>query len=151
MVSIRSEKRVRSEYSLFFTCDDIVLSHRLALQVWLGQLTAASTAGPQWGLSFTYDGFGNRTAQTLTKGSGPTSSLTINPANNRITSSGFTYDTNRNLTAMDASAIECCWGELNILWYRILQPILTSPALVCAKSDISAFVGRRCEQASNSR
>jgi RHS repeat-associated protein len=96
-------KGVRSEYSLFFTCDDIVLSHRLALQVWLGQLTADSTAGPQWGLSFTYDGFGNRTAQSVTKGSGPTVSLSINPASNRINSSGYTYDANGNLTAMPNS------------------------------------------------
>ena len=66
----------------------------------LGQLTAASTTGPDWGLSFTYDGFGNRTTQSVTKGSGPTVSLSINPANNRINSSGYTYDANGNLTAM---------------------------------------------------
>jgi len=66
----------------------------------LGQLTAASTAGPDWGLAFTYDGFGNRTNQSVTKGSGTTVSLSINPANNRITSSGYTYDANGNLTAM---------------------------------------------------
>jgi hypothetical protein len=62
----------------------------------LNQLIAASTAGLHWGLSFTYAGFGNRTAQTLT----PTSSLTINPANNRITSSGFTYEANGNLKTL---------------------------------------------------
>jgi RHS repeat-associated protein len=48
-------------------------------------------------------GFRNRTAQFLTKGSGPTVSLSINPANNRINSSGYTYDANGNLTAMPGS------------------------------------------------
>jgi len=69
----------------------------------LGELTAASTAGPDWGLAFTYDGFGNRTTQSVTKGSGPTVSLSINPANNRINSTGYTYDSNGNLTAMPGS------------------------------------------------
>ena len=68
----------------------------------LGQLTAASTTGPDWGLAFTYDGFGNRTTQSLTKGSRPTVSLSINAANNRINSSGYTYDANGNLTARPA-------------------------------------------------
>jgi RHS repeat-associated protein len=62
-------------------------------------LTAASTTGPDWGLSFTYDGFGNRTNQSVTKGSGPAVSLSINLATNRINSSGYTYDANGNLTA----------------------------------------------------
>ncbi len=70
----------------------------MALQVRLGHLTAASTSGPPWGLSLTYGGFGNRTNQSLTKGLGPTVSLSINPANNRINSSGYTYDANGNLS-----------------------------------------------------
>ena len=49
---------------------------------------AASTAGPDWGLAFTYAGFGNRTTQSVTKGSGPTVSLSINPATNRVNGSG---------------------------------------------------------------
>jgi len=36
----------------------------------LNRLTSAGTTGTDgWGLSFSYDGFGNRTAQTVTKGS----------------------------------------------------------------------------------
>ena len=54
-------------------------------------------------MSFTYDGFGNRTAQSVTKGSGPTVSLSINPANNRINSSGYTYNNSGDLTAMPGS------------------------------------------------
>ncbi len=65
----------------------------------LNRLITAVTTGPEWGLSFTYDGFGNKTQQTVTKGTGPQHSLTINPANNRITTAGFSYDSNGNLTA----------------------------------------------------
>jgi len=58
----------------------------------LGRLIAAATAGPQWGLSWTYDGFGNRLAQNVTKGSGPVVSLTVDPFTNRISTFGFSYD-----------------------------------------------------------
>jgi len=36
----------------------------------LNRLIQAVTTGPQYGLSWTYDGFGNMTAQQVTKGSG---------------------------------------------------------------------------------
>ena len=39
----------------------------------------------------------------MTKGSGPTVSLSINPANNQINSSGYSYDANGNLTAIPGS------------------------------------------------
>ena len=52
------------------------------------------------GLSFTYDGFGNRTAQTVTKGSGPSSSLSISLTTNRISSSGYSYNSNGNLKTL---------------------------------------------------
>ena len=42
----------------------------------LNRLITAATQGPQWGLSFSYDGFGNRLSQTVTKGSAPSNSLT---------------------------------------------------------------------------
>jgi len=58
---------------------------------------SAATTGPQWGLSFSYDGFGNRLSQTVTKGNGPTSSLTVDGATNRI--SGYGYDANGNTTS----------------------------------------------------
>jgi len=41
----------------------------------LGRLSAASTTGPEWGLSFGYDGFGNKVSQTVAKGSGPSMSV----------------------------------------------------------------------------
>ena len=36
----------------------------------LQRLSSASTTGPEWGLNFSYDGFGNKTAQTVTEGNG---------------------------------------------------------------------------------
>jgi RHS repeat-associated protein len=74
----------------------------------LRRLTAASTTGstnyPAWGLSFTYDRYGNRTAQTVTAGSAPSLSPIISTSTNRITSIGgvnFTYDANGNITKDD--------------------------------------------------
>jgi YD repeat-containing protein len=46
----------------------------------LGRLIASATTGPQWGLSWTYDGFGNRLAQNVTKGTAPVVSLSISAA-----------------------------------------------------------------------
>jgi RHS repeat-associated protein len=62
-------------------------------------VTSGSTQFPQWGLSWTYDRYGNRTAQSVTAGSGPSNSLTISATTNRITDTGFVYDENGNLTA----------------------------------------------------
>jgi RHS repeat-associated protein len=62
----------------------------------LGRLSTAKTSGSTlyvaWGLSFAFDRYGNRTAQNVTAGSGYSSQLTFNPANNQITSPAFTYD-----------------------------------------------------------
>jgi hypothetical protein len=44
----------------------------------LQRLISAVTTGPEWGLSFSYDGFGNRLNQSVTKGSAPTVSLNYN-------------------------------------------------------------------------
>jgi len=63
----------------------------------LGRLIAAATTGPQWGLSWTYDGFGNRLAQKVTKETAPVVSLSISAATNRSTTGGFAYDAAGNL------------------------------------------------------
>ncbi|MFN7995973.1 MAG: hypothetical protein U0Q18_20345 [Bryobacteraceae bacterium] len=64
----------------------------------LQRLSSAATTGPQWGLSFTYDGFGNRLSQAVTKGSAPTVYSTYDAATNRIT--GYTHDANGNVTRL---------------------------------------------------
>ena len=44
----------------------------------------ATAAGSGWGEAYTFDGFGNLNAKTVTSGSGPSLSLTTNPANNQM-------------------------------------------------------------------
>jgi RHS repeat-associated protein len=72
----------------------------------LGRLLTATTTGsaqyPLWGLSWTYDRYANRTAQTVTAGSGYSSSLIINPVNNEVTSPAFTYDAGGNVIKVPA-------------------------------------------------
>jgi RHS repeat-associated protein len=55
--------------------------------------TAGATSG-SWGQSYSYDGFGNLTGQTVTAGSAPSYSVTPDPATNRLGST----DANGNAT-----------------------------------------------------
>ncbi|PYU04374.1 MAG: hypothetical protein DMG33_14430, partial [Acidobacteria bacterium] len=76
----------------------------------LGRLSTALTTGSssysQWGLSWTYDRYGNRTAQTVTAGAGvPSNSVTIDPATNRITGAPYSYDLNGNMTNDGANSV----------------------------------------------
>jgi RHS repeat-associated protein len=72
----------------------------------IGRLAAASTPGstnyPAWGLSFTYDRYGNRTAQSIASGctgiTCPTNSLTVSNSTNQVTGTPYTYDANGNMT-----------------------------------------------------
>ena len=61
-------------------------------------VTTGSTNYPKWGLSWTYDRYGNRTSQTVTAGNAYANSVAVNPATNRITTNGYSYDANGNLT-----------------------------------------------------
>ncbi len=54
--------------------------------------------GDQSNFSYTYDRYGNRWAQTVTQGSGPQPNLSFDPATNRISSTGYSYDAAGNLT-----------------------------------------------------
>ena len=65
----------------------------------LQRLISAQTTGPEWGQSYGYDGFGNMTSQTVIRGTAPSLSINVNGANNRISSGGYSYDDNGNLTA----------------------------------------------------
>ncbi|MGH9745216.1 MAG: RHS repeat domain-containing protein [Candidatus Acidiferrales bacterium] len=60
--------------------------------------TTGSTGYPQWGLSFAYDPYGNRTSQTVTAGTAPSNSVAVSSTTNRITTSGYAYDANGNMT-----------------------------------------------------
>ncbi|HXM98107.1 MAG TPA: RHS repeat-associated core domain-containing protein [Candidatus Dormibacteraeota bacterium] len=73
--------------------------HRLSTAV-----TGGSTNYPKWGLSWTYDRYGNRIAQTVTAGSAYSSSLTADPNTNHVTAIGtssLSYDSSGNLTQDD--------------------------------------------------
>jgi RHS repeat-associated protein len=61
-------------------------------------VTTGSTNYPKWGLSFTYDRYGNRTAQTVTAGTAPSNSVVVSATTNHITTSGYAYDLNGNMT-----------------------------------------------------
>ena len=65
----------------------------------LGRLSSATTAatGPQWGESYTYDGFSNLTGKTVTKNQAPTLSINVDGTTNRITTYPYNnYDANGN-------------------------------------------------------
>jgi len=66
----------------------------------VGRLSTAATVGstnyPQWGLSETYDRYGNRWAQTVMAGTAPMVSLSYNAATNQP--NGYTYDASGNMT-----------------------------------------------------
>ena len=66
----------------------------------LQRLVSAVTTGPEWGNSYSYDGFGNLLAKTVTKGTAPTLSINVNAWTNRITTSGYSYDANGNATLL---------------------------------------------------
>lgn len=78
----------------------------------LGRLSSAQTTSAEWGFSWVYDGFGNRLQQNLTKGTGPSVNLSIDPANNRLLS-GPTYDAAGNMTTVIAG------GTVNTYSYDI--------------------------------
>jgi RHS repeat-associated protein len=68
----------------------------------LYRLTAATTNGSanyvKWGLSMSYDRYGNRLSQSQTFDAPPTNSVTVSATTNRITGSPYAYDANGNMT-----------------------------------------------------
>ena len=61
----------------------------------LNRLTKAETTSAAWGDAYTYDGFGNLTAKTVTKGVAPSMTATYDPMTNRAF--GQAYDANGNV------------------------------------------------------
>jgi RHS repeat-associated protein len=64
--------------------------------------TTGSTSFPKWGLEWTYDRYGNRTAQSIVSGcvspmTCPTNSVSVDSSTNRLTGSPYTYDENGNM------------------------------------------------------
>ncbi|MGH9861595.1 MAG: hypothetical protein ACRD5F_16370 [Candidatus Acidiferrales bacterium] len=74
--------------------------HRLKTAV-----TAGSASSPQWGLSMSYDRYGNRTAQSVTAGTAPSHSAAVSAATNRFADTGYAYDASGNMTADGVAAM----------------------------------------------
>jgi RHS repeat-associated protein len=60
--------------------------------------TSGSAQYPAWGLQWSYDRYGNRKQQTVTAGSAPSSSVTIDPLSNRLSGAPYAYDASGNMT-----------------------------------------------------
>jgi hypothetical protein len=66
--------------------------------------TVGSTAYPAWGLSWSYDRYGNRKQESIFSGcvspmTCPTNSVTPSPTTNRLTDTGYGYDLAGNMTS----------------------------------------------------
>ncbi len=68
----------------------------------LSRLSTAASQGSanyvQWGLSFVYDRYGNRTAENQISDTPPFNQVTVNAATNHITGTGYGYDASGNMT-----------------------------------------------------
>ena len=62
-------------------------------------VSQGSTNFPKWGLSWTYDRYGNRLWQAVTAGSAYANSVVVSTTTNHITTSGYSYDANGNHTS----------------------------------------------------
>jgi RHS repeat-associated protein len=73
-----------------------------ALYRLVSAVTTGSTSYPAWGLSETYDRYGNRTQQTAISGcvgiTCPQPSVAVSATTNHLTASTFTYDASGNMT-----------------------------------------------------
>ena len=67
-----------------------------ALNRLISGVTSDNPNVTQWGQGFTYDGFGNLTGKSVTKGTAPYLSVGVDAATNRIV--GYQYDANGNQT-----------------------------------------------------
>ena len=98
---VTSQSDVISGEQIAYTYDSL---NRLA------SAETTQTGGTQWGQSYTYDGFGNLTTQTVIKGSAPSESVAYNYATNLQT--GDTADANGNIGS----------GYIYDLDNRLVQP-----------------------------
>ncbi len=82
----------------------------------------ATAAGTGWGESYTFDGFGNLTAKTVTSGSGPSLSVSVNQSTNQIQGYGFSYDTNGNGLFNNATAYDVENRVSGVGWNNTAAP-----------------------------
>jgi len=70
-------------------------------------MTNGSTAYPKWVLSWSYDIYNNRTGQTVTAGSAPSSVLSFGSPNTTNRPNGYTFDGSGNLTRYSGEHHQC--------------------------------------------
>ncbi len=68
----------------------------------LNRLASAQATNGSWGNAYSYDGFGNLTAKTVTAGTAPNFAASYNPATNQ--QNGLNYDANGNVANPNGSA-----------------------------------------------
>jgi len=78
--------------------------------------TTGSAAYPAWGLTWSYDRYGNRQQQSILSGcsapmSCPTNSVTPSPTTNHLTDSGYSYDASGNMTSDGSNTLT--YGDEN--------------------------------------
>jgi len=61
-------------------------------------VTTGSGNYARWGVSESYDRYGNRLNQTATAGAPPQGSVVVDPTTNRITGTGYSFDASGNMT-----------------------------------------------------
>jgi YD repeat-containing protein len=87
--------------------------------------SATSSLNPGWGQSYAYDGFGNLTTQTVTKGTAPSLNVSYNPATNRQTgecadangnlcASGYSYDVENRLSSTGSARYSYAPGNKQV-------------------------------------
>lgn len=69
------------------------------------RIAAAQSSDGSWGLSFAYDGFGNRISQSVTQGQAYSQTILHDPATNWMLDNGAAYDANGNITSLPYLAI----------------------------------------------
>lgn len=82
------------------TGEDVTYQYDALQRLASSQTTHTTGTAPQWGLSFAYDGFGNKTGQSVTLGSAPSYTVPVNTATNRLIVAGISYDANGNQTSL---------------------------------------------------
>jgi RHS repeat-associated protein len=82
----------------------------------LAAANSVTGGNTNWGLSFSYDVYGNRTAQTVTAGSAPTFSAAFDNNNHMV---GYQYDQNGNqLTTPDGATLSYDFDNRMTNWSR---------------------------------
>jgi RHS repeat-associated protein len=64
------------------------------------RIAGALSSDGDWGLAFTYDGFGNRVSQSVVQGQGYSQTLQHDPATNWILDNDAAYDANGNIVSL---------------------------------------------------